>query len=301
MIMDATNPRSKFSIVVGTTRADGFKIFHRSLRLIRCPFHLIVSDASGKGYVESYKKSARIKSIERFTIIKDDPPSGFVRAYNTAFRMAETEWVLWLSDDCEILPDWDKKLMNFINENQNRDVIGAIYFLDPCWQTYRACSANGFFFANYGVVKKEVGEKIGWFDERFEMYFADPAFGLQAQYLYGIPTVSIFGCRIKHSRSKHQAGEDVRNSVRDKDGVVFQEAYSEIGRKLKEKIGKAIVEVGMRSWHRRADLQKAFPAPQDEKCAFKLLPNFLAWMKQYGVKEEPEIKDYFEKNPETAP
>ena len=54
-----------------------------------------------------------------------------------------------------------------------------------------------------------------------------------------------------------------------------------------------IPDVGMKVWNRRIDLQRAFPRPQDETCAYKLLPNFLAWMKQYGVLEEPEIAAYF--------
>lgn len=287
---------SKFSIIVGTTRADGFKIFYRSLNLIKCPFHLIVSDASGKNYVDSLKKNLPIKNIEQFAIIKDNPPSGFVRAYNVAFRAAKTEWVVWLSDDCEIMPNWDQKLLNFISENNNRDVIGAIYFLDPQWKMYRACSSNGFLYANYGVLKKKLGEKLGWFDERFHMYFADPAFCIQAFHLYGIPTVSIFGCQVKHSRAKHEAGENVRNAVRNKDGVEFQKAFTEIGHKIKDRIGKEVIEVGTKIWHRRPDLQRAFPAPQDEKCSHGDLPNFRAWIKIYGVKEEPEIRDYFKKN-----
>jgi hypothetical protein len=28
------------------------------------------------------------------------------------------------------------------------------------------------------------------------------------------------------------------------------------------------------------------------------MPNFMAWMKMYGVKEEPEIAAYFKANPE---
>ena len=54
-----------------------------------------------------------------------------------------------------------------------------------------------------------------------------------------------------------------------------------------------IPEVGMKVWHRRLDLQKAFPHPQDEKCAYAGMPNFLAWMVRFGVKEEPEIAAYF--------
>ena len=54
-----------------------------------------------------------------------------------------------------------------------------------------------------------------------------------------------------------------------------------------------IPEVGMRVWNRRSDLRKAFPNPQDEKCSYRSLKNFLAWMVQYCVKEEPEIAAYF--------
>jgi len=52
------------------------------------------------------------------------------------------------------------------------------------------------------------------------------------------------------------------------------------------------IEVVLNIWQRRKDLQMAFPEPKNLSRGYLHMKNILDWAKEYGVREEPAIREY---------
>ena len=62
-------------------------------------------------------------------------------------------------------------MMNFINDE---DVQGAFYIREPDRDGFFTNSLFGKLYANFGMVKKSLMEKIGYWSEEYSHYGADP-------------------------------------------------------------------------------------------------------------------------------
>jgi len=135
------------------------------------------------------------------------------KGYGAACRRATGSFVAYFNDDCEILPGWDRTAIDFMDANPQVG-IGAIYFRDNNgpwnFQTFwQMC------FGNFGVVRREAGEQVGWFDEREAfipeyqraecLRFYGNDVGLALKLIdAGWGSVPIPGCKVQHYREQDE-------------------------------------------------------------------------------------------------
>lgn len=214
---------ARFTIVTGTRQREDLQRFCKSLANVKIPFRLIVSDASEEKYAESILSGLQLGQIQEIILIKEETRLGFSAGYNLAISEVGTEWVVWLNDDCEILPGWDMALLAFMDLESNHNKIGTIFFSDP-GKSFRVYSHAKFLYANFGVIRKDLWNKIGGFCTRIFTYGADTELCMRAYAQYGIITVPVYGCRVNHYRSAWTENVSCR-----KDGeAVFTEEYEKL-------------------------------------------------------------------------
>jgi GT2 family glycosyltransferase len=124
-------------------------------------------------------------------ILRQPHREGFVRAANAGFRAARGTWLLQLNDDCRLLPHSVGNAIRFLEAPAHRGIGQAAFFhdtpvrrnvfqqveLDGRW--FRTLHVRGLCYANFGLVRRELAEQLGFYDERFRMYGADPDFSLK--------------------------------------------------------------------------------------------------------------------------
>ena len=207
----------EITIVVGTrNRPEAFERFAKSVfECASLKTQLIVTDASDElGYSTDclchFDNEQPRKRMVECDLIHEKPRLGTLKGYNVAFRKATGKYACWLNDDCELEPGWDKISIDYMDANPKIG-IGAIYFLDRCdnqWQKmYSVQSFHGMHYANFGIVRKTVGDQIGWFDERIgnRMYGCDNSICLNCLVMTGMAVVPIPGCKVKHWRENDAA------------------------------------------------------------------------------------------------
>jgi len=223
-----------FSLVLGTKDKNKFDTFFNSLFTMQTSFEVLIADCSEEqflvkqkiDYVYSYIKKAKNICMYGFYVYPEYPPLGYVKGYNKLFKETVGKYVVWLNDDCELLPGWDKIAYDFMEKNP--DCIGAICFADP-QPPYRVSIHAGIRYANFGIIKKELGDGLGWFDERLQMYGADTAISLTALQK-GLLTLPIPQCRLIHHR--HIQGNE---EIHQKDLEIFNQIYQPVIEELQKK------------------------------------------------------------------
>lgn len=181
----------KLSIVTGTVeRPDAIRRMISSVfQHARVPdWELIVADASERPLIMKH---------DRIRVIHERPRAGHAVGYNRAFKTAKGEFVCWLNDDVVVTPGWDSAAVRFLEENPWCG-LGAIYYSES-----GCCPHINFYpypdmpYANFGIIRKDFGDKIGWFDEECRMYGSDNSITFKTV-LAGRGVAGVRGSRIEH-------------------------------------------------------------------------------------------------------
>lgn len=195
------------------------------------PWELIVADAStaaGDGYVVP----PAIRIVER-------PRVGHVAGYNRAFRLARGTWVCWLNDDAEVLPGWAERAIEFMRRNRGIGLGAMAYDQEPC----RACVQNymGMDYANFGIIRRELGEAVGWFDECCWMYGGDNSLTYRVL-LSGHGVAPIRPALIRHHpfQDQHRPGNETRQA---RDAETLGHRYHERLPLMREVYAKRLAEI----------------------------------------------------------
>lgn len=146
-------------------------------------WELVVSDAAQITPLEpGLFPSARI--------IPENPRLGHVKGYNRLFREAKGEYVLWLNDDCVVTPDWAKNALAFMRSREDVG-LGALFYC--VWDPPFFCNSwlGDLPYANFGIINREYGNRLGWFDDEMYFYGADNSLAfkvfLSGKLVRGIP------------------------------------------------------------------------------------------------------------------
>lgn len=223
----------EISIISGTRhRPDEYQRFINSVRdAATLPTEIIITDASDKS---DYARDvlAYREPIWNATVIHEKPRLGTLRGYNVGFRKARGRYVVWFNDDCELEKGWDAVARDYMDAHPEIG-IGAIYFKDAVngeLQSYYAVQTwQGMHYANFGVVRREVGQQVDWFDERCgRMYGCDNSICLNVLQA-GFAVVPIPGCKVKHWRTmdmERVGNLDEANADAAKLGTIWHGDYS---------------------------------------------------------------------------
>lgn len=137
-------------------------------------------------------------------IVRETRREGAVRAFNKGFRAAGGRYVMWLNDDAYPLPGSVEAAVAMIERPDLAD-LGMVAFyhnwhsernvLDRVWhdgRSYELCHVRGYPYANFGLIRRALLERVGFADERFYFFGFDPDLSLKVQLLEGLKVV---GCR----------------------------------------------------------------------------------------------------------
>jgi GT2 family glycosyltransferase len=152
-------------------------------------WELIVADASDVPLVYT-------EWSERVTVLAEFPRLGYVRGYNRCFKEARGEWIIYLNDDAEVMPGYAENAIAFM-EAHPQIGLGALYYKENAgrWRVGGPCF--GMIYANFGIIRKELGDRIGWFDEDLTMYGSDNSLTFRVL-LAGLGVGSIENSRVLH-------------------------------------------------------------------------------------------------------
>ena len=181
------------SIVIPT--ADRAEFLKRGLESLRggveCSFEVIVVNGASADATPHVLADARDWLGDRLTVIDEARREGFVKAANKGFRAARGLHLTWLNDDARALPgSLDRAVAQIERSPQNvaflalfhrwHSLRNVAYETIHDGQTYRLCHVRGTLYANFALGRRQTFERLGFFDERYFFYGADPDLSLKA-------------------------------------------------------------------------------------------------------------------------
>jgi GT2 family glycosyltransferase len=129
---------------------------------------------------------------------------GFAAAVNEGIEAARSDWLLILNNDVELRPDWLEKVLNAVEESSAYFAVGKLLQkrnprrLDGTWDliSRAGCAWRCGWNAPDGdlwnsrrridmasltamLIRKDVFQRIGTLDTRYESYYEDVDFGLR--------------------------------------------------------------------------------------------------------------------------
>jgi len=204
----------KLSLVTGTVnRPIPFANLVRSIvEHTTVDWELVVSDASDVPVV---------CEAPRVRLLPEKPRLGCVKGYNRAFRAAKGEWVIFLNDDAEVTAGYDTAAIRFM-EAHPQIGLGCLHYSEDGGE-FKANDAWGVPYANFGILKRELGDKVGWFDEALIMYGNDNSLTFRVL-LADKGVAQIPESRILHHSTK-DAMREGNQRYRAQDTRILQESY----------------------------------------------------------------------------
>jgi GT2 family glycosyltransferase len=154
---------------------------------------------------------------EPLRLIEQPTRGGLVQAMNMGFHTAKGRYIIQINDDCELMPHSLANAVRFLEAPAHANVGQAAFFHDSpvkrnvqaqicvegVW--YFVCHVRGLCFANFGMARRELSEKLGYFDERYFMYGADPDFSLKV-WQAGLTVEPCPGALIRHHELNDERG-----------------------------------------------------------------------------------------------
>ncbi len=153
-------------------------------------------------------------------VILEPKREGAVAAFNKGFRAAIGHYVMWLNDDAYPLPGSVEAAVAMIERPDLADV-GMVAFYHN-WHSernvldrvehegvsYELCHVRGYPYANFGLIRRALLERIGYADDRYYFFAFDPDLSLKVQINEGLKVV---GCR--EALIHHDEHQDERKLV----------------------------------------------------------------------------------------
>ena len=189
------------SIVIPTfNRLEGLKRGIDEIRHnVTSPNEVIVIDGGSTDGTREW-----LATREDLRIILESRREGAVKAFNKGFRAATGGYVMWLNDDAYPLPGSVEAAIAMIERPDLNDV-GMVAFyhnwhnehnvldrVEHEGQTYELCHVRGYPYANFGLIRRSLLERIGFADERYYFFGFDPDLSLKVQLGEGL---QVIGCR----------------------------------------------------------------------------------------------------------
>jgi GT2 family glycosyltransferase len=187
----------------------------------RCAHEIVVVDGSSEDDTAAVLHRAKAALGDRLRVIREESREGFVKATNKGLRAARGRNVVWVNDDARPLPD---ALDGAVNQLDSEPENVAFVALFHRWATmkniayetihdgrrYRLCHVRGTLYANFPVGRRETFERLGYFDDRYFFYAADPDLSLKA-WQAGLRVVPAYGAMLDHD--VHDDGRRLADEV----------------------------------------------------------------------------------------
>ena len=159
--------------------------------------------------------------------------AGFVNAANLGLKTARGEYVMQVNDDCLLLPHSVANAIRFLEAPVHGNVGQAAFYhdspvrrnvhsqiqLDGRW--FFVCQVRGLCYANFGLTRRSLVEHLGYFDERYYMYGADPDFSLKVWHEAKMSVEPCAGALIRHLELEDERGAEERARQSEDNRLLF--------------------------------------------------------------------------------
>jgi GT2 family glycosyltransferase len=201
------------SLVTGTlNRPESFKrLLDSIVKNTSVPWELIVSDASDRPYA--------LELPENVLMLPERPRLGCVKGFNRAFLRATGEWVIYLNDDAEVQAGYAEAAIGFMTQHPSVG-LGALHYADRKFD-YRVNLGWGMVYANFGIIRRELGNSLLWFDDDLQMYGNDNSLTFRVL-IHGLGIGSIPEARIFHHSVQDQLRIDNQHYKQTDNKVITQ-------------------------------------------------------------------------------
>jgi len=194
---------------------------------------LIVVDGRSSDGTERW-----LRKQHDIAVIPELEPQGFVKAVNLGFRCAAGKYISWLNDDAEYEALAIENAVGLLSLPCNRDAAVAAFYYESNFslateylrtklrgRRFKMRHVRGLLFANFGLFRKSVLGKLGYFDERFSFYGADPDFCVRA-WRAGYRVIPSVGSFVIQRRTKvHNRTRNVRKLIADNEALLKKHGW----------------------------------------------------------------------------
>jgi len=170
-----------------------------------CPREVIVVDGGSDDGTRDW-----LAAQPDLTLILEPEREGAVRAFNKGFRAATAEYVMWLNDDALLTPASVAAAIETIERTDLSD-IGMVAFyhnwhsernvldtVERDGERFAICHVRGYPYANFGLLRRSLLERVGFADERFYFFGFDPDLSLKIQINEGLAVIGYRRAIVRH-------------------------------------------------------------------------------------------------------
>jgi len=177
-------------------------------RSITRPVEIVVVNGASTDQTNFVLLEHRARLGESLRVIQEPAREGFVRAANKGFRAARGRYLMWLNDDARPLPGaLDRAVEQLDNAPPEVGLLALFHRTDTTrnvayeatrlGRQYKLLHVRGTLYANFGLGRRSVFDRLGFFDERYYLNAADPDFSLTVWYA-GLQVVPAYAALIDH-------------------------------------------------------------------------------------------------------
>jgi len=199
IVIPTYNRLSRLSQCVSRVRAN-----------VGVPFELIIVDGGSTDGTREF-----LAGDGDLHVILEGEREGAVRAFNKGFRAAGGHYVMWLNDDAFPLPGSVEAAIEMVEAHPDigmaafyhdwesrRNVLDSVSYRGRVYSMY---NVRGYPYANFGLLRRSLLQRIGFADERYYFFGFDPDLSLKVQLNEGL---RVIGCR--KSLVRHEEYHDER-------------------------------------------------------------------------------------------
>jgi GT2 family glycosyltransferase len=182
-----------------------------------CDYEIVIVDGASEDATPQVIRDACMWAGDRIRLVQESRDEGFVRAANKGFAAATGRHVMWLNDNARPgRGSLDRALA--LSSAAEADVALLAAYHRPAQvtiaheATYRGqrfvtMHLRGTLYANFGIGRRDVLERLGFFDERFYVGAADADLSLKAwdAGLRVIPAEGVFIDHAEHADARFRA------------------------------------------------------------------------------------------------
>lgn len=144
--------------------------------VIRCthsPFRLIVIDNGSEKETKDYLIGLKGRADLKIILIRNEQNLGFVKAINQGIKSSDGDYICLLNNDTKVEEGWLGELINVAQSDYKIGIVSPGGFSDSYRkkELRRKWIEIGFAIGACMLIKREVINNIGFFDEAYEIGF----------------------------------------------------------------------------------------------------------------------------------
>jgi len=199
--------RPDLSIIFGTYNRlnalrDTLEFARRSAYPLSVEF-IIADGGSTDGSIEFLRNEPDVILIEQGGLF------GACQAMNECAKLARADFVCNLNDDALCMDDCLSKACEYLRNHPDVGQV-ALAFRDVDKvnrdKRYRTGMILDRYYANFGIIRKWLGDYVGWFGQGYLTYQCDQELSFQV-WNQGYEVVFLGGCRVNHLRIQDKLRE----------------------------------------------------------------------------------------------